>query len=66
MKHVLRTLLTLPFLLFPRIASAQLTPVVIEAENGAVGAQFTIASLLRGGVVADRLVVKGGGTVEQP
>src|ERR671914_495700 len=44
MKHVLNLLLTLSIVLVPRIASAQLDPVILQAESGVVGSQFTIAA----------------------
>src|SRR3954452_23133664 len=36
--------LAFPLLLFPQVASAQLEPVILEAESGVVGSQFTIAA----------------------
>ena len=44
MKHVLQLLLTLLLVLAPTLAAAQLDPVIVEAENGVVGSQFTIAA----------------------
>jgi GH35 family endo-1,4-beta-xylanase len=44
MKHVPRSLLTLSLFLVPHAAFAQLSPVILEAEGGSAGSQFTVAA----------------------